>query len=237
MGTTSPPAVATAAEWRSRRLSLLAKEKQLSRLRDELSRERRELPWVLVDREYIFETTEGSRALPELFGGRSQLVVYHFMFGPDWDEGCPSCSFWIDGFDGVAVHLAQRDVQLVAVSRAPLERIEADKARMGWRIQWVSSLGNGFNFDFGVSFTEGEQQTGAEYNYAPIARPSGELPGVSVFAKDAGGAVYHTYSCYSRGLDMLNPAYQLLDLVPKGRDEQDLPWSMAWLRRHDAYDR
>ena len=158
------------------------------------------------------------------------------MFGPDWTEGCPSCSFWIDSFAGVAVHLAHRDVQLVAVSRAPLERLEAYKARMGWEIPWVSSLGNRFNFDFGVSFTEEEQTQGAEYNYAPVAQPNDELPGVSVFAKSPEGAVFHTYSCYSRGLDVLNSAYQLLDLVPKGRDEQDLPWSMAWLRRHDAYD-
>jgi len=236
MGTMVRPAVATREEWRSRRLALLAKEKRLSRLRDELSRERRELPWVRVDEEYVFDTPDGERSLPEIFGSRSQLLVYHFMFGPDWTEGCPSCSFWMDSFDGVAVHLANRDVELVAVSRAPQERLDAYKRRMGWRFRWVSSLGNRFNFDFGVSFTEEQRQEGAEYNYAQVAQPQEELPGVSVFTKDAGGAVYHTYSCYARGLDVLNSAYQLLDLVPKGRDEQDLPWSMAWLRRHDSYD-
>ena len=237
MGTMARPAVATREEWQARRLALLAREKELSRLRDEISRDRRALPWVPVEEEYVFDTPEGPRSLAELFGSRSQLLVYHLMFGPDWTEGCTSCSFWIDGFDGVAVHLAHRDVELVAVSRAPLDQLEADKRRMGWRIRWVSSLGNRFNFDFGVSFTQEQQQRGADYNYAPIARPRDELPGVSVFAKDAEGTVYHTYSCYSRGLDHLNNAYQLLDLVPKGRDEQDLPWPMAWLRRHDAYDR
>jgi predicted dithiol-disulfide oxidoreductase (DUF899 family) len=230
------PEIATREEWRSRRLALLAKEKELTRLREELSRERRGLPWVRVDQEYIFDTADGPRALPELFGTKRQLLVYHFMFGPDWTEGCPSCSFWIDSFDGVAVHLAHRDVELVAVSRAPLERLQAYRARMGWGIPWVSSLGNRFNFDFGVSFTEEQREQGAAYNYAPVARPNDELPGVSVFAKDPDGAVYHTYSCYSRGLDALNSAYQLLDLVPSGRDEQGLPWTMAWLRRHDAYD-
>jgi predicted dithiol-disulfide oxidoreductase (DUF899 family) len=236
MGTMLRPVVGTREEWRSGRLALLAKEKRLSRLRDELSRERRELPWVCVDEEYVFDTPDGPRSLSELFGSKSQLLVYHFMFGPDWTEGCPSCSFWIDGFDGMAVHLAHRDVELVAVSRAPRERLEAYKARMGWRIPWVSSLGNRFNFDFGVSFGEEARGQGSEYNYGPIARPHEEMPGMSVFAKDPDGAVFHTYSCYSRGLDVFNSAYQLLDVVPKGRDEQDLPWSMAWLRRHDAYD-
>lgn len=236
MGTMVSPEIATREEWRTRRLALLAKEKELSRLRDELSRERRELPWVRVDQEYVFDTVGGPRTLAELFGSKRQLLVYHFMFGTDWTEGCPICSYWIDSFDGVAIHMAHRDVELVAVSRAPLERLQDYRTRMGWGIPWVSSLGNSFNFDFGVSFSEEQQAHGAEYNFASVARPNDELPGVSVFARDGDGAVYHTYSCYSRGLDALNSAYQLLDLVPKGRDEQALPWPMAWLRRHDAYD-
>jgi len=236
MSTATSPAIATREQWRAKRVELLAKEKDLSRIRDELSRERRALPWVPVDEEYVFQTTDGDRTLAELFGPRDQLLVYHFMFGPDWDEGCPSCSFWMDGFDGTQVHLAHRDVELVVVSRAPLDRLQAYRERMGWGFRWVSSLGNRFNFDYGVSFGEDERRDGAEYNFAFAAHPGEELPGVSVFAKDAAGAVFHTYSSYSRGLDVLNTCYQLLDLVPKGRDEANLPHPAAWLRRHDAYD-
>jgi predicted dithiol-disulfide oxidoreductase (DUF899 family) len=236
MSTATRPVIATREQWRAKRVELLAKEKALSHVRDELSRERRELPWVPVEEEYVFQTTEGDRTLPELFGLRTQLLVYHFMFGPDWDEGCPSCSFWMDSFDGTQVHLAHRDVELVVVSRAPLERLQAYRERMGWEFRWVSSVGTRFNFDYGVSFTEDERRDGAEYNFAFTAHPGDELPGVSVFAKDAAGAVFHTYSAYSRGLDVLNACYQLLDLVPKGRDEADLPHSAAWLRRRDAYD-
>lgn len=228
--------VGTRAEWRAKRVELLAREKDLSRLRDELSAARRELPWVPVEEDYVFQTTEGDRTLSELFGDRSQLLVYHFMFGPDWDEGCPSCSFWMDCLDGTPVHLAHRDVAFVAVSRAPLDRLQAYRRRMGWRFPWVSSLGNRFNFDYGVSFTDEQRRDGADYNFRFVARPNDELPGVSVFAKDASGAVFHTYSSYSRGLDVLNGCYQLLDLVPKGRDEAELPHPAAWLRRHDAYD-
>ena len=236
MSTATGPVIATPEQWRAKRVELLAKEKDLSRVRDALSRERRELPWVPVEEEYVFQTTDGDRTLSELFGPRSQLLLYHFMFGPDWDEGCPSCSFWMDSFDGTQVHLAHRDVELVVVSRAPLERLQAYRGRMGWGFRWVSSLGNRFNFDYGVSFTEDERRDGAEYNFAFTAHPGDELPGVSVFAKDAAGTVFHTYSSYSRGLDVLNACYQLLDLVPKGRDEADLPHPAVWLRRHDAYD-
>jgi predicted dithiol-disulfide oxidoreductase (DUF899 family) len=222
--------------WLGARLELLDREKELTRLRDELSRQRRALPWVRIEKPYVFATPDGSRSLAELFDGRRQLVVYHFMYGPEWDEGCPSCSFWADSYDGIGVHLAHRDTTLIAVSRAPLKQLLAYRARMGWSFPWVSSLGSDFNIDFHVSFTEEQRQQGATYNFAPADSPGEEAPGLSVFARDDDGAVYHTYSCYARGLDPFNSAYQLLDLTPLGRNEDQLPWSMAWLRRHDQYD-
>lgn len=222
----------TREEWRAARLDLLAKEKELTQQRDELSRLRRELPWVRVDKEYVFEGEDGPVTLPALFSGRGQLVVYHFMYGPDWTEGCPSCSFWADSFDGIVVHLAHRDTTLVCVSRAPISELLAYRKRMGWHFTWVSSLDNDFNFDYGVSFTE---DRGGEYNFRPAEGLVGETPGLSAFARDGDGAVYHTYSAYARGLDPINSAYQLLDLTAKGRDEDALEWPMAWLRRHDQY--
>ena len=189
-----------------------------------------------LDGDYRFEGPGGVLTLPELFDGRSQLLMYHFMFGPDWDEGCPSCSFWADGFDGLGVHLAHRDVTLVAASRAPYEKLAAYRTRMGWSFPWYSSGGCDFNLDFHVSFTPEQQEMGAEYNFAMLEHPPEEAPGISAFAIDDAGAVFHTYSTYSRGLDPINSAYQLLDLVPKGRDEAGLPHAAAWLRRHDAYD-
>jgi predicted dithiol-disulfide oxidoreductase (DUF899 family) len=221
------PTVASREEWLRARLDLLQAEKELTRRRDELSRQRRALPWVRIDKAYEFDTPDGPRSLPDLFDGRSQLLVYHFMFGPEWEEGCPSCSFWADNFNGIGVHLAHRDVTLLAVSRAPLDRLMAYRSRMGWTFPWVSSLGSDFNLDFGVS----EATT---YNYVPVADPVEEMPGLSAFAQ-RDGDVFHTYSCYSRGIDAFNGAYQLLDLTPKGRDEEGLPHSMAWLHRHDAY--
>lgn len=221
-------------EWLAARKGFLAKEKEFTKARDELSRQRRELPWVKVDKSYVFDGPSGKESLSDLFAGRGQLIVYHFMFGPDWNEGCPSCSFWADNYNGVAVHLAHRDVSLVAISRAPLEKLEAYRKRMGWSFKWVSSASNDFNRDYHVSFTPEEQGT-AVYNYAAGGFGSSEAPGASVFAKDDAGGVFHTYSCYARGLDALNGAYQLLDLVPKGRDEQGLPYPMAWVRRHDKY--
>ena len=221
------PTVASRDEWLRARFELLQAEKELTRRRDELSRQRRALPWVRIDKAYEFDTPDGPRSLPELFDGRSQLLVYHFMFGPDWEEGCPSCSFWADNFDGIGVHLAHRDVTLLAVSRAPLDRLMAYRSRMGWTFPWASSLRSDFNMDFGVS-------EAATYNYAPAADPAEEMPGLSAFAQRE-GEVFHTYSCYSRGIDAFNGAYQLLDLTPKGRDEGGLPHSMAWLHRHDAY--
>jgi len=227
--------VGTRDDWLLARNELLDGEKKLTGLRDELARQRRELPWVRVEKEYTFETDDGTRTLGELFDGRSQLLVYHFMFGPEWTEGCPSCSFWADSFDGAIVHLEHRDVTMLCVSRAPLEAIEAYKRRMGWGFRWVSSLRSDFNFDYDVSFTEEQRSQGAEYNFRPVEQPGEERPGLSAFALED-GIVYHTYSCYARGLDAINSAYQLLDLVPMGRDEDDLPWTMAWLRRHDVYE-
>jgi predicted dithiol-disulfide oxidoreductase (DUF899 family) len=221
-------------EHRSARLALLAKEKELNRARDELAAERRRLPWVPVTKEYEFEGPDGRLTMRDLFDGRSQLMVYHFMYGPDWEEGCPSCSFWADSFNGMPVHLAHRDASLVAVSRAPFAQIEEYRRRMGWSFRWVSSAGSDFNYDYGVSFTPEQQAGGAEYNYRQTD-VGDELPGLSVFAMDGAGRIFHTYSAYSRGLDPINSGYQLLDLTPKGRDEDDLPWTMAWLRRHDSY--
>jgi predicted dithiol-disulfide oxidoreductase (DUF899 family) len=227
--------VASREEWRTERLALLQREKDLNRLRDDLARQRRALPWVRLDKTYTFSDATGPVSLPDLFGECRQLLVYHFMFGPDWGEGCPSCSFWADNFDGVSVHLRHRDVAFAAVSRAPYEQLARYRERMGWTFRWVSSYGDDFNPDFGVSFDERQRQEGAEYNYAHQAEPPDEAPGLSAFVRDAEGAVYHTYSTYGRGLDPINGCYQMLDLVAKGRDEAALPWPMAWLRRHDAY--
>jgi len=222
-------------DWLAARLELLDQEKDLNRRRDELAAARRALPWVPVDERYRFDGAEGERSLPDLFDGRSQLLVYHFMFGSDWDEGCPSCSFWADSFDGVGVHLAARDVTLVCVSRAPYPKLAAYQRRMGWHFPWYSSAKSTFNVDFGVSFTPEQQRDGGTYNFRHVDHPPEEAPGISAFVLDD-GRVFHTYSSYSRGLDSINGGYQLLDLAPKGRDEDDLEWPMAWLRRHDAYD-
>jgi predicted dithiol-disulfide oxidoreductase (DUF899 family) len=227
--------IVSAEEWLSARKGLLAKEKELTRLRDDLSRQRRELPWVKVEKQYVFDGPNGKETLSDLFAGRSQLIVDHFMFGADWQEGCPSCSFWADTYDGIVVHLEHRDTSFVVVSTAPLNKLEAYRKRMGWSFKWVSSLNNDFNRDYHVSFTPEEQKT-AVYNYRAGGFGSSEAPGISVFAKDAAGDIFHTYSCYARGLDPLNGAYQLIDLLPKGRDEEGLPHPMAWVRRHDRYD-
>jgi len=224
-------------EWLAARRQLLAEEKELTRLRDRLSQRRRDLPWEPVDQDYVFEGPGGRETLSQLFDGRHQLAVYHFMLAPDWEEGCKSCSFWADNFDGIDVHLRQRDVSFLAISRAPLPRIEAFKKRMGWTFKWVSSFGSDFNFDYNVSFRpEGSVTTEGVYNYAPRKTTMAELPGMSVFYKDDDGRIFHTYSCYARGLDMLNGAYHWLDLVPKGRDESG-PHKMWWVRLHDEYER
>jgi predicted dithiol-disulfide oxidoreductase (DUF899 family) len=229
--------VVSETEWLAARKSFLAAEKKFTAARDELSRQRRELPWVKVNKPYVFDGPNGKQSLADLFEGRSQLIVYHFMLGPGWEQGCPSCSYLSDHFDGATVHLAHRDVTLVAVSRAPLAQIDAFKARMGWRFPWVSSFGSDFNFDYRVSFTETDKAKGTiDYNYGAEPFRVDELPGVSVFAKNESGEVFHTYSAYARGLDILVGTYNLLDLVPKGRDEAALPWSMAWIRHHDRYE-
>jgi predicted dithiol-disulfide oxidoreductase (DUF899 family) len=223
-------------EWLAARKALLAKEKEFSKQRDELSAARRTLPWMKVDKPYVFETPDGKQTLADLFGGKSQLIVYHFMLGPGWKDGCPSCSYLADHFDGANIHLAQRDVTLVVVSRAPLAEIEAYKKRMGWKFKWVSSYGSDFNFDYQVSFTKEDQaKEEVYYNYTTGRFPSEEAPGLSAFAKNDAGEVFHTYSSYARGLDILIGAYNFLDFAPKGRDETALPYSMAWVRRHDEY--
>jgi predicted dithiol-disulfide oxidoreductase (DUF899 family) len=228
--------VVSGDEWLQARKDLLAKEKEFTRLRDQLSQARREMPWEKVDKAYVFEGQSGKETLADLFEGKSQLIVYHFMYGPDWEEGCPSCSFWADNFNGIDVHLKHRDIAMIAVSRAPLETLDAYKNRMGWTFKWVSSLGTDFNFDFNVSFTPEEMEKAEmNYNYERRKFPSEEGPGISVFYKNERGEIFHTYSCFSRGLDMLNGAYHYMDLAPKGRDEDDLPYSMAWLSRRDQY--
>ena len=229
--------VVSKGEWLVARKEYLIKEKEFTRLRDDLSRQRRELPWEAVNKEYVFEGPAGNQTLPELFEGRSQLIVYHFMFPPSWSEGCKSCSFWVDNFNGIVTHLKHRDVTLVAISKAPIDKLEAFKRRMGWNFNWVSSFSTDFNRDYQVSFTPEEMAKGEMYyNYTTSNFPVEEAPGISVFYKDKDGNVFHTYSCYSRGLDMLNGAYHYLDLIPKGRDEDHLSYSMEWLRHHDKYD-
>jgi predicted dithiol-disulfide oxidoreductase (DUF899 family) len=231
-----PHKLVSREEWLAARKAHLAREKEFTRARDELTRQRRELPWVKVDKAYVFDGPDGKETLADLFDGRGQLIVYHFMFGPGWEQGCPSCSFVADHMDGALVHLAHRDVTLLAVSRAPLREIEAFRQRMGWRFKWVSSHGNDFNRDYHVSFSKDDMASGkVYYNYENEAFPSEEAPGASVFYKDANGDIFHTYSTYARGLDILVGTYNYLDLVPKGRDEAGLPWTMAWLRHHDRY--
>jgi predicted dithiol-disulfide oxidoreductase (DUF899 family) len=222
-------------EWLKARLELLTAEKEFTRQRDALTRRRMAMPWERVEKPYQFEGPNGALSLADLFDGRSQLIVYHFMFGPDWEEACKSCSFWADNFDGIPIHLNHRDVTFTAVSRAPLANIEAYKKRMGWSFPWVSSYGSDFNYDFHVSFTEEQLAAGkVDYNYG-LVEGYEELPGLSVFYKNERGEVFHTYSCYARGIDMVNGAYQFLDLVPKGRDEDGFNFSMEWVRRHDQY--
>ena len=228
--------VVTREEWTKARIELLKEEKAFTRQRDELSRKRRELPWVAIEKSYSFAGPDGIESLSDLFAGKSQLLIYHFMLGPDWDAGCTSCSFWADNFDGIDIHLAHRDISFLAVSRADYRKIAAYKARMGWRFKWVSSHDSDFNYDFGVSFTDRQkEQNEVEYNYRTGPYFIDELPGVSVFAKNDNGEVFHTYSAYSRGVDLLNGAYNYIDLTPKGRNEEGDDKNMGWLRRHDEY--
>ena len=226
--------VVSREQWLVERKTLLAREKALTRLRDELAQERRALPWVRIKQNYLFNTANGQQTLAELFDGRRQLLVQHFMLAPGWAEGCASCSFMADHTDGMTVHLANRDVTMLAVSRAPLAEIEQFRRRMGWHFTWVSSHGTTFNRDFGVTFTPAEIAQGERaYNYTQ--RPGEEMPGVSVFYKDDTGQLFHTYSTYGRGVEVMMGTYNLLDLTPKGRNEQELSHTMAWLRHHDRY--
>jgi predicted dithiol-disulfide oxidoreductase (DUF899 family) len=224
-------------DWTRARVGLLEREKQLTRLRDELAAERRSLPWVEVTKQYEFQGPDGTETLADLFGGRSQLVVKHFMFGPDWTDGCVGCSFHADHMDGANMHLTQHDVTLLAVSRAPLEKINVFKQRMGWRFKWVSSFGSDFNYDFHVSFTQQQMATGrGYYNYDIRPINSEELSGLSVFYKDPEGRVFHTYSSYARGNEIHLGAYNYLDLVPNGRNETGPNFALTdWVRHHDRY--
>jgi predicted dithiol-disulfide oxidoreductase (DUF899 family) len=223
--------------WIAERKALLAHERELTHLRDQIARERRALPWVRVEKSYVFDSTDGPRTLAELFEGRHQLLVQHFMLGPGWEQGCPSCSFMADHADGMTVHLANRDTTFVAISRAPLAEIQRFHRRMGWKFKWVSSNQNDFNFDFGVSFTPEEKvKNEVSYNYGRQPFESDEMPGISVFYKDDTGMVFHTYSTYRRGVEVMMGTYHLLDLTPKGRDERDVPYKMEWVRHHDRYE-
>ncbi len=229
-------AVVSQKEWLEARRAFLAREKEVTHLRDQVNQERLALPWVKVEKAYVFDTSEGRKSLAELFDGRSQLVVYHFMFGPEWEQGCVGCSIVADGFDGALPHLNHHDVTLTAVSRAPLAKIEAYKRRMGWSFPWVSSNGSDFNFDYHVSFTKEEMEKGTGvYNFAPLAPEDAhdELPGMSAFYKDADGAVYHTYSAFTRGIEDWIGTLMILDRAPKGRNEKS---TMHFVRRHDEYE-
>jgi predicted dithiol-disulfide oxidoreductase (DUF899 family) len=231
------PKVVSQTEWLVARKKLLAKEKELTHMRDALAAERLDLPWVRVEKNYVFDTTSGKRSLAELFDGRSQLAIYHFMFGPEWKEGCPGCSLTVEGFDGANPHLAQRDLTLCAVSRATMPQIEAFQKRMGWKFPWVSSNQNSFNYDFNVSLTKEQIAAGKSYNFGTIDFQMDEGPGMSFFYKDGSGQIFHTYSSYARSLEELMAVYTILDRAPKGRDEEGMkPHPMAWVRHHDRYE-
>ncbi len=224
-------------EWLQARKEFMLKEKEFTKAREALSKARRALPKVKIDKDYRFQGTDGELSLADLFKGRSQLVIYHFMLGPGWEEGCPSCSFWADNYNGTEIHLAHRDITLAVVSRGSLDTIQAYRQRMGWGFDWYSSEGSDFNFDFAVSFTEEQRESGEpNYNFGTISFSMDEGPGFSVFEKDEEENVYHTYSTFARGLDIFNSAYHIMDMTPKGRNEEDLPFTMAWVRRHDQYE-
>jgi predicted dithiol-disulfide oxidoreductase (DUF899 family) len=231
-----PPKTVSPKQWLVARRELLRREKELTRLADEVAERRRALPWVKLEKDYTFDSPRGRVTLADLFGDHSQLLVQHFMLGPGWEEGCKSCSFMMDHFNPTVPHLAARDTAFAAISRAPLKEILRFKKRMGWDVNWVSSNGTGFNQDFNVSFTEEEvARGGVYYNYGKRDFPQTEAPAISVFARDASGAIFHTYSTYGRGVEVAMTTYHLLDLTPKGRDEDAMEYGMAWLRHHDRY--
>ena len=234
------PEIVSHEDWIAARVAHLAEEKEFNQKRDALAAKRRELPWVEVEEDYVFEGANGGIKMSDLFAGKSQLIIYHFMYGDDWEEGCPSCSFWADNFSGIAPHLAARDASFAVISHAPYGQLASYQKRMGWGFNWLSSNGNSFNSDYNVSFSDAEFEDGsAIYNYKKSTFPSKEAPGISVFLKDDAGddssKIYHTYSTFARGLDMLNGAYHYMDLLPKGRDEDALDYPQAWIRRHDQY--
>ncbi|MEM6664734.1 MAG: thioredoxin family protein [Pseudomonadota bacterium] len=230
------PEIVSREVWLNARRAHLEDEKAFTRARDALSARRRALPWVLIEKDYRFQSNDGEKSLVDLFGSCDQLIVNHFMFGPDWEEGCPSCSFWADGYSGLEAHLAARNTAFVTVSNTSLDKIDSYRDRMGYSFDWVSSQGSGFNEDFNVSFTQQQLDAGtAVYNYGQNRFPSTEAPGLSVFLKPDPQTIVHTYSTYARGLDIMNAAYHLLDLTPQGRNEGDLDFPMAWLRRRDQY--
>jgi predicted dithiol-disulfide oxidoreductase (DUF899 family) len=230
-----PRSIVSREEWIAARKAHLAHEKEYTRARERLAEERRALPWVKVDKEYLFDGLDGKVTLAGLFRGRRQLVVQHVMFAPDWNEACKSCSFWADGFERMVPHLAARDTTMVAISRAPLQKLDAFRQRMGWTFDWLSSGDNSFNYDYGVSFTPEQIASGDNYNFGTTPFGSEEAPGISVFCRDEAGNIFHTYSCYARGLDMMNAAYHYLDLTPLGRHEDGLPYPMDWVRLRDQY--
>lgn len=234
---TTAPTVVSRDRWIAERKTLLAHEKELTQLRDRIAEQRRALPWTRLEQDYVFDTPAGPRKLSELFQGKRQLLMQHFMFGPGWEQGCKSCSFMADHLDSMAPHLAQRDIALLAVSRAPLAEIEAFKRRMGWQFAWASSNGNDFNRDFHVSFTPEDRVDGEVfYNFHMTAFPQQEAPGISIFCKDGAGEVFHTYSTFGRGVEVMMGTYNLVDLTPKGRDEAGLSYTMEWVRHHDRYE-
>jgi predicted dithiol-disulfide oxidoreductase (DUF899 family) len=230
--------IVSPSEWLAARKDLLAEEKEFTRARDRLTAKRHALPWMPIEKNYVFDGPKGKQTLAELFDGRSQLIVQHFMFAPDWEVGCKSCSFWADGYNGFVAHLRQRDTNFVAVSRAPLAKLQSHAKRLGWTFPWVSSGDGDFSYDFNVSFRPEEMATGeVTHNYQKRKATSTDHAGISVFYRDPSAALFHTYSCYARGLDMMNAAYHYLDLTPKGRDEDSLPFPQAWVRIHDLYDK
>jgi len=229
------PKIVSHKEWLKQRIAFLKKEKKFAHMRDALSRERQKLPWEKITKKYVFDTPKGKQTLAQLFEGRSQLILYHFMFHPDWKAGCKGCSLLADSFDRNITHIQQRDITMIAASRAPLAKLEKFKKRMGWSFKWVSSGGSDFNYDFYVSFTPEQLKKKIYYNYKTEKRSGEDLPGLSVFYKDKSGNIFHTYSTYERGLDAAIVPYQYIDLVPKGRDEDKLPYPMAWVRHRDSY--
>ena len=233
-----PAKIVSKDEWLEARKKLLAEEKDFTKKRDALTAKRQEMPWVLIEKDYRFQSDGGEVGLVDLFTENDQLLIYHFMFGPDWTEGCPSCSFWADSYNGTDVHMRAAGVSLAAISNTSVEKINVYKSRMGWSFPWVSSMGSDFNRDFQVGFTKGEiERADKVYNFGTIPFPSTEGPGISIFAKDDEGSIYHTYSTYARGLDMLNGAYHMIDLTPQGRISEKEHGIMHWLRRRDQYDR